>query len=126
MISTFVRIAATGLLALSLLIPYSSPAHAMTGTITGKVVDSVTLQGIFDVHIYLGIPGAFIWAHSAADGSFTIDLTPIQYNPQTQWQGYFLKDGYIIVPTNKFPITTSRNVFRSDPADMPPPLPPCT
>jgi len=77
MISTFVRIAATGLLALSLLIPYSSPAHAMTGTITGRVVDSVTQQGIFDVHLYLGIPGAFIWAHSAADGSFTIDLTPI-------------------------------------------------
>jgi hypothetical protein len=119
MISTFVRIAATGLLALSLLIPYSSPAHAMTGTITGKVVDSVTQQGIFDVHLYLGIPGAFIWAHSAADGSFTIDLTPIQYNPQTQWQVYFVKEGYDIVPTNKFYMTSSGYVFGSEPAIVP-------
>jgi hypothetical protein len=119
MISTFVRIAATGLLALSLLIPYSSPAHAMTGTITGRVVDSVTQQGILDVHLYLGIPGAFIWAHSAADGSFTIDLTPIQYNPQTQWQVYFVKDGYVIVPTNKFFMTSSGYVFGSDPANVP-------
>jgi len=119
MISTFVRIAATGLLALSLLIPYSSPAHAMTGTITGKVVDSVTQQGIFDVHLYLGIPGAFIWAHSAADGSFTIDLTPIQYNAITQWQVYFVKDGYVTAPTNKFYMTTSGYVFGSEPAIVP-------
>jgi len=119
MISTFVRIAATGLLALSLLIPYSSPAHAMTGTVTGKVVDSLTGQGIFDVHIYLGIPGAFIWAHSAADGSFTIDLTPIQYNPITQWHVYFVKDGYVIAPTNKFYMTTSGYVFGSEPAIVP-------
>src|SRR5258705_3112060 len=119
MISTFIRIAATGLLALSLLIPYAKPAAAMTGTITGKVVDSVTLQGIFDVHIYLGIPGAFIWAHSAADGSFTIDLTPIQYSPQSQWQVYFVKDGYVIVPTNKFLMTTSGYVFGSEPSNVP-------
>ena len=119
MISTFVRIAATAVLALSLLIPYSSPAAGMTGTITGKVVDSVTGQGIFDVHLYLGIPGAFIWAHSAADGSFTIDLTPIQYNAQTQWQVYFVKDGYTIVPTNKFVMTTSGYIFGSEPANVP-------
>jgi hypothetical protein len=119
MVSTFVRIAATGLLALSLLIPYGSPARAMTGTITGRVVDSVTQQGIFDVHLYLGIPGAFIWAHSAADGSFTIDLTPIQYNPNTEWQVYFVKDGYTIVPTNKFKMTTSGYVFGSEPAVVP-------
>jgi hypothetical protein len=119
MISTFVRIAATGLLALSLLIPYTSPAAAMTGTITGKVVDSLTGQGIFDVHLYLGIPGAFIWAHSAADGSFTIDLTPIQYSAITQWQVYFVKEGYAIVPTNKFFMTTSGYVFGSEPAIVP-------
>lgn len=119
MISTFVRVAATGLLALSLLIPYSSPAQAMTGTVTGKVVDSITGQGIFDAHIYLGIPGAFIWAHSAADGSFTIDLTPIQYNPITQWQVYFVKDGYVTAPTNKFFMTTSGYVFGSEPSIVP-------
>src|SRR5882672_10101966 len=118
MIATLIRIAATGLLALSLLIPYAKPAAAMTGTITGRVVDSVTLQGILDVHLYLGIPGAFIWAHSAADGSFTIDLTPIQYNPQTEWQVYFVKDGYVIVPTAKFKMTTSGYVFGSEPANV--------
>src|SRR5213593_1299227 len=91
----------------------------MTGTITGKVVDSVTMQGIFDAHIYLGIPGGFIWAHSAADGSFTIDLTPIQYNPTTPWQVYFVKDGYVTAPTNKFTMTTSGYVFGSEPANVP-------
>src|SRR3981081_1234178 len=119
MISTFVRIAATGLLALTLLIPYGSPARAMAGTVTGRVVDSVTAQGIFDAHIYLGIPGAYIWAHSAADGSFSIDLTPIQYNAITQWQVYFVKDGYVTAPTNKFFMTTSGYIFGSDPANVP-------
>ena len=119
MISTFVRIVATGLLALSLLIPYTSPAAGMTGTITGKVIDASTLQPLQDVNIYLGIPGAFVWAHSAADGSFTIDLTPIQYNPTTPWQVYFVKAGYVTTPTNKFTMTTSGYVFGSDPANVP-------
>ena len=104
------------LLALSL---PAAPAAAMTGTITGKVVDSVSGQPIFDVNIYLGIPGAFIWAHSAVDGSFTIDLTPVTYNPITQWQVYFVKPGYVIVPTNKFFMTTSGYVFGSEPANVP-------
>ncbi|TMF53074.1 MAG: hypothetical protein E6I19_13815 [Chloroflexi bacterium] len=78
MTSTLVRRAVSSTLValiLALALP-AAPAAAMTGTVTGKVVDSVTMQGIFDAHIYLGIPGGFIWAHSAADGSFTIDLTP--------------------------------------------------
>jgi hypothetical protein len=119
MISTFVRIAATGLLALTLLIPYGSPARAMTGTITGKVVDSVTLLPIVDVALYLGIPGAFVWARTAADGTFTIDLTPVQYNPNTEWQVYFVKSGYVIVPTAKFLMTTSGYVFGSQPQLVP-------
>src|SRR5216683_6328839 len=105
-------------LILALVLP-AAPAAAMTGTVTGKVIDSVTLQGIFDVHIYLGIPGGFIWAHSAVDGSFTIDLTPIQYNPTTPWQVYFVKDGYVTAPTNKFTMTTSGYVFGSEPANVP-------
>src|ERR1700692_1152532 len=105
MISTLIRIAATGLLALSLLIPYTTPAAGMSGTITGKVIDSVTGQGILDVHLYLGIPGAFIWAHSAADGTFTIDLTPVSYNPQTQWQVYFITNTSLHLPTNHFFMT---------------------
>src|SRR6266545_2227770 len=116
------RAVSTTLAALTLLLALAvpaAPAAAMTGTITGKVIDSVTLQPIFDVHVYLGIPGAFIWAHSAADGSFTIDLTPIQYNPTTPWQVYFVKEGYVTVPTNKFLMTTSGYVFGSDPANVP-------
>ena len=121
MISTLVRRAvASTLMALILALALpAAPAAAMTGTVTGKVIDSVTLQGIFDVHIYLGIPGGFIWAHSAVDGSFTIDLTPIQYNPTTPWQVYFVKDGYVTAPTNKFTMTTSGYVFGSEPANVP-------
>jgi len=118
--STLVRRAvASTLLAIILAGLPAAPAAAMTGTVTGKVVDSVTMQGIFDVHIYLGIPGGFIWAHSAVDGSFTIDLTPIQYNPTTPWQVYFVKDGYVTAPTNKFTMTTSGYVFGSEPANVP-------
>ena len=121
MTSTLVRRAVSSTfvaLILTLALP-AAPARAMTGTITGKVVDSVTMQGIFDAHIYLGIPGGFIWAHSAADGSFTIDLTPIDYNPTTPWQVYFVKDGYITAPTNKFTMTASGYVFGSEPANVP-------
>ncbi len=121
MTSTLVRRAVSSTLValiLALALP-AAPAAAMTGTVTGKVVDSVTMQGIFDAHIYLGIPGGFIWAHSAVDGSFTIDLTPIQYNPSTPWQVYFVKDGYITAPTNKFTMTTSGYVFGSEPAKVP-------
>lgn len=116
----FRRAVATTLVAmiLALALP-AAPAAAMTGTITGKVVDSVTLQPIFNVNIYLGIPGAYVWAHSAADGSFTIDLTPIDYNPNTPWQVYFVKEGYVTAPTNKFLMTTSGYVFGSDPANVP-------
>ncbi len=107
-------------LLLALVVP-AAPAAAMTGTITGRVVDSVSGQGIFDAHLYLGIPGAFIWAHSAADGSFTIDLSPVQYNPITQFQVYFVKEGYVTAPTNKFFLTTSGYVFGSDTTGLQPP-----
>jgi hypothetical protein len=121
MISTLLRRAvASTLIALilALSIP-AAPAAAMTGTITGKVVDSATGQPIFDVALYLGIPGAFVWGRTAADGTFTIDLTPIQYNPNTEWQVYFVKQGYVIVPTNKFKMTTSGYVFGSQPQLVP-------
>src|SRR6266581_4252811 len=104
---------------LALVVVPAAPAAAMTGTITGKVADSVTMAPLQNVDIYLGIPGAFIWAHSAVDGSFTIDLTPIQYNPSTPWQVYFVKAGYVTAPTNKFVLTTSGYVFGSEPANVP-------
>jgi len=105
-------------LLLALAIP-AAPAAAMTGTITGKVADSVTMVPLQGVDIYLGIPGAFIWAHSAADGSFSIDLTPIQFNPSTPWQVYFVKAGYVTTPTNKFFLTSSGYVFGSEPLNVP-------
>src|SRR3989475_1073490 len=109
-------------LLLALAIP-ATPAAAMTGTITGKVVDSVTKLPIQSVDLYLGIPGAFVWARTAADGSFSIDLTPVTYNPSTPWQVYFVKSGYVTVPTNKFFMTSSGYVFGSDPTNVPNPFP---
>ena len=109
-------------LLLTLAVP-AAPADAMTGTITGKVMDSVTKAPIQLVDVYLGIPGAFVWARTAVDGSFTIDLTPIQYNPSTPWQVYFVKSGYVTTPTNKFFLTSSGYVFGSDPANVPNPFP---
>jgi len=124
---TLLRRAATSLLValslmLSLLVP-AAPAAAMTGTITGKVMDSVTLQPIQLVDVYLGIPGAFVWARTAADGSFVIDLTPVSYNPSTPWEVYFVKPGYVTTKTNKFFMTSSGYVFGSDPANVPNPFP---
>jgi hypothetical protein len=105
-------------LLLTLAIP-AAPANAMTGTITGKVADSVTQAPLQNVDVYLGIPGAFVWAHTAADGSFSIDLTPIQYNPNTQWEVYFVKSGYVTTKTNKFVLTTTGYVFGQDPTNVP-------
>src|SRR5688572_10447295 len=121
MISTLSRRALTSTL-VALLIALSvpaAPAAAMTGTITGRVHDSVTTQPIQNVALYLGIPGAFVWARTAADGSFTIDLTPIQYNPNTEWEVYFVKEGYVITHTNKFKMTSTGYVFGSEPAVVP-------
>src|SRR4051794_23886583 len=89
---------------LTLLVP-ATPAAAMTGTITGKVVDSVTQQPVQLVDVFLGIPGAFVWARTAADGSFSIDLTPVTFNPSTPWEVYFAKPGYNVTKTNKFFMT---------------------
>src|SRR5438105_6633402 len=127
MSSTLLRRAATSTLVvlcllLALTLP-GTPAAAMTGTITGKLADSVTKAPIQGAEVYLGIPGAYIWAHTAVDGSFTIDLTPIHYNPSTPCQLYFVKPGYVTTPTNKFFMTTSGYVFGSDPANVPNPFP---
>ena len=80
MSSTLLRRAATSSLVvlcllLTLALP-ATPAAAMTGTITGKLADSVTKAPIQGAEVYLGIPGAYIWAHTAADGSFTIAGVP--------------------------------------------------
>jgi hypothetical protein len=121
MISTLLRRAlASTLVALLLVLSIpAAPAAAMTGTVTGRVHDASTSQPLPDVAIYLGIPGAFVWARSAADGSFTIDLTPVQYNPSTPWEVYFVKTGYVTSHTNKFNMTTTGYVFGSQPAIVP-------
>ena len=127
MSSTLLRRAATSALVvlcllLTLALP-ARPAAAMTGTITGKLMDSVTKLPIQDAQVFLGIPGAFVWAHTAADGSFSIDLTPISFNPGTPWQVYFVKSGYVTAPTNKFFLTSTGYVFGSDPTNVPNPFP---
>ena len=123
MSSKLLRRAATATLVvlcllLALAVP-AAPANAMTGTIKGKVADSVTMLPLQNVDVYLGIPGAFVWAHTAADGSFTIDLAPIQYNPNTPWEVYFVKPGYATTKTNKFYLTTTGYTFGQDPTNVP-------
>jgi hypothetical protein len=84
------------------LVLQGSPARAAAGIIHGKVVDSVTLQPIQDVCVYLGIPGNFCFWKTAADGTFNIDLDAFLANDHGQWQNYFVKTGYTTAWTNVF------------------------
>ena len=96
----------------------ASPAAAAAGKIVGKVGDSVTLAPIQNVDVYLGIPGAFVWAHTAADGSFTIDLDAVSAQDHGLWEIYFVKSGYVTAKTNKF-VSNGGYVFGSDPTNVP-------
>ena len=104
-------------LLLALLVP-STPAAAAAGKIMGKVGDSVTLQPIQNVDVYLGIPGFFVWAHTAADGSFSIDLDAVSAQDHSQWEIYFVKPGYVTTKTNKF-TSNGGYTFGQDPANVP-------
>ena len=84
------------------LVAQGAPARAAAGMIHGKVVDSVTLQPIQDVCVYLGIPGNFCLWKTAADGTFNIDLDSFLANDHGQWQNYFVKTGYVTAGTNVF------------------------
>src|SRR5438105_844931 len=123
MSSTLLRRAATATLVvlfllLTLALP-ASPAAAAAGKITGKVGDSVTGQPISNVDVYLGIPGCCVWAHTAADGSFTIDLDAIAAQDHGLWEIYFVKAGYVSpVKTNKFQ-SNGGYTFGQDPANVP-------
>ncbi len=118
MISTFIRIAATALLALSLLIPYGSTAAAASGHIRGKLIDSVTLQPIFNACVYLGVPGTFCSWHTAVDGTFDIDLDAISAGDHGLWQNFFFKEGYIVSGTNKF-VSNGGYTYGQDPTNVP-------
>src|SRR5438309_7431764 len=117
--STLLRRAATStLMVLSLLLALAisaAPAAAAAGKIIGKVGDSVTLAPIANVDVYLGIPGNFVWAHSAVDGSFTIDLDAVSAQDHGLWEIYFVKPGYTIGKTNKF-TSNGGYVFGQDPS----------
>src|SRR5438105_10761587 len=123
MSSTLLRRAATATLVvlfllLTLALP-ASPAAAAAGKITGKVGDSVTGQPISNVDVYLGIPGCCVWAHTAADGSFTIDLDAIAAQDHGLWEIYFVKAGYVSpVKTNKFQ-SNGGYTFGQGPANVP-------
>src|SRR6266498_4839558 len=98
MSATLLRRAATSTLAilallLALAIP-ATPAGAAAGKIMGKVGDSVTGAPIQLVDVYLGIPGFFVWARTAVDGSFTIDLDAVSAQDHATWEIYFVKSGY--------------------------------
>jgi hypothetical protein len=106
MSSTLLRRAVTStLVVLSLLLALAipaTPAAAAAGKIIGKVGDSTTLAPIALVDVYLGIPGNFVWARTAADGSFTIDLDAVSAQDHGLWEIYFVKSGYVTTKTNKF------------------------
>jgi hypothetical protein len=99
---------------LALAIP-AAPAAAAAGKIVGKVGDSVTGAPIQNVDVYLGIPGNFVWAHSAVDGSFTIDLDAVSAQDHGLWEIYFVKAGYVTTKTNKF-TSNGGYVFGQDPS----------
>ena len=122
MSSTLLRRAATSTLVvisllLALLVP-ATPAAAAAGKIMGKVGDSVTMLPIQNVDVYLGIPGAFVWAHTAADGSFTIDLDAVAAQDHGLWEIYFVKSGYVTTKTNKF-TSNGGYTFGQDPTNVP-------
>ena len=122
MSSTLLRRAVTSTLVvlsllLALLVP-ATPAAAAAGKIMGKVGDSVTLAPIQAVDVYLGIPGFHVWAVTAADGSFTIDLDAVAAQDHSQWEIYFVKPGYVTTKTNKF-ISNGGYTFGQDPANVP-------
>src|SRR5438445_6880383 len=124
--STLLRRAVTATLVtlamlLTLVVP-ATPAAAAAGKIMGKVGDSVTLAPIALVDVYLGIPGAFVWARTAADGSFTIDLDAVSAQDHGLWEIYFVKTGYVISHTNKF-TSNGGYTFGQDPANVPAVLP---
>src|SRR5437867_2550702 len=120
--STLLRRAVTATLVtlamlLTLVVP-ATPAAAAAGKIMGKVGDSVTLAPIQLVDVYLGIPGAFVWARTAADGSFTIDLDAVAAQDHGLWEIYFVKSGYVTAKTNKF-TSNGGYTFGQDPANVP-------
>src|SRR5882762_8711851 len=104
-------------LLLTLALP-ATPAAAAAGKIMGKVGDSVTLAPVVNVDVYLGIPGAFVWARTAVDGSFSIDLDAVSAQDHGLWEIYFVKSGYVTTKTNKFVSNGGYN-FGQDPANVP-------
>ncbi|MDQ2915086.1 MAG: hypothetical protein M3T56_17825 [Chloroflexota bacterium] len=119
MSSTLLRRAVTSTLValallLALVIP-ATPADAAAGKIIGKVGDSITLAPIQLVDVYLGIPGNFVWARTAVDGSFTIDLDAVSAQDHGLWEIYFVKPGYVTTKTNKF-TSNGGYTFGQDPS----------
>jgi hypothetical protein len=123
--STFIRLVCSVAVALAVMlvgvIP-ASPAAAASGHIRGKVHDSVTLQPLAGVCVYLGIPGAFCFEQyrTRADGSFDIDLDngPIQAGDGGKWRIYFKHPGYNTAFTNQF-TSNGGYTFGQDPTNVP-------
>ncbi|MDQ2969358.1 MAG: hypothetical protein M3R37_13725 [Actinomycetota bacterium] len=80
----------------------ATPAAAQAGKISGRVVDSATLQPIQDVCVFLGIPGNFCIWKTDVNGAFSADLDSFASRDGLQWEVYFVKTGYVTTHTAKF------------------------
>ena len=62
--------------------------------LTGRVTDDSTHAPLDSVSVYVGIPGAFVWATTNASGEYIVDLEQVGAAPGSLWELYFVRDGY--------------------------------
>lgn len=62
--------------------------------LTGRVTDHSTHAPLENVSVYVGIPGAFVWATTNATGEYIVDLERGGAAPGGLWELYFVREGY--------------------------------
>ena len=62
--------------------------------LTGRVTDDSTHAPLENVSVYVGIPGAFVWATTNATGEYIVDLERGGAAPGGLWELYFVREGY--------------------------------
>jgi hypothetical protein len=62
--------------------------------LAGRVTDDSTHAPLDNVSVYVGIPGAHVWATTNAAGEYIVDLEQVGAAPGSVWELYFVRDGY--------------------------------